>query len=373
MKILFITHYSDMYGANMALYKLIKELVAGGEHEPVLLIPSMSDMTKAMDEIGVKYYVSPITSWCAVDSTPLRFLVKKLLRKPRIAKEVDTLYGMLKDENIDIIHSNSSVIVHGALLAKKLSCRHIWHIREFSIEHFNNRYFYDDRFVREQFEGADTVVAISDSIKDNYQKRYPGAHIVRIYDGVSDTYEECDVNHSDDNITFVYAGYLFPMKKQDEVIDACGILKSKGINNFRLLLAGSGKEDYENLLRSKISEYDLLERVELLGYVKDINKLFCQADVGIIASRYEGFGLVTAEYMLRSKPVIGYNHSGTSEIVVDGETGKLYNTVEELAEYMQVLIEDSAKRELYGKNGRRRVLDNFTDKINAKNVMELYK
>lgn len=374
MRILFITHYSDMYGANMALYKLIKELKSSSEHEPLLLIPGESDMTKAMDEIGVKYYVSPITSWCAVNSTPLRFFIKKCLRKPHIGREVNNLYDKLKSENIDVIHSNSSVIAHGAMLAKKLGCRHIWHIREFSIEHFNNRYFYSDSFVRNQFESADTVVAISDAIRDNYLGKYPGANVIRIYDGVSPEYEDSD-NRTKKQLeitTFVYAGYLFPMKKQDEVVDACAILQSKGYTNFELLLAGSGKADYEDLLKSKIEAGGLSDNVKLLGYVKDINKLFCQADVGIIASRYEGFGLVTAEYMLRGKPVIGYNHSGTAEIVVDGVTGKLYNSVEKLAEYMKQMMDDPVMRKTYGENGRARVLEHFTDKLNAKNIMKLY-
>ena len=373
MRILFVTHYCDMYGANMALYKLIREIKESSVHEPMLLIPGESDMTKAMDEIGVKYFVSPITQWCAVDSTPLRFFVKKCLRKPHIAKEVNTLYELLKNEKIDIIHTNSSVVVHGALLAEKLGCKHIWHIREFSIEHYNNKYFYSDSFVSDAFEKADKVIAISDAIKDNYQTRYPGASVVRIYDGVSDIpLEEINEKIDNEKVRFVYAGYLFPMKKQDEVIDACRALMAQGVTDFEFLLAGNGKEDYKALLEKKISEYGLANNVKLLGYVKDINKLFCEADIGVIASRYEGFGLVTAEYMLRKKPVIGYNHAGTAEIVVDGETGLLYSNIDELVLCMKKMIEH---RELWrdmGEKGRKRILENFTDKINAENIMKLY-
>jgi glycosyltransferase involved in cell wall biosynthesis len=94
--------------------------------------------------------------------------------------------------------------------------------------------------------------------------------------------------------------------------------------------------------------------------------------VGIIASEYEGFGLVTVEYMLDSMPVIGYRSGATPEIVSDGTTGILYDDIHGLAEAMKKMIEDPALRKSMGAAGKERALREFTAENNLCAVTELF-
>jgi len=371
MRILFITHYDNMYGANKALFQLIKLLKTEYGEEPMLVIPGEGEMSRELKKIGVPCIISPITQWQAVYTSPMRFFVKKILRRKQIAAETEELYQRLKDCKIDVIHSNSSVIGHGAVLAKKLNCKHLWHIREFSKEHFGMKYFYSSKRVKEYYETADCLLTISDSLKENYQEKYPGAHILRIYDGVSMEVSEANRNKADEIVRFCYVGYFFPMKRQLSLLKACRKLKEQGIRNFELYLVGEGKEKYTKELQSYIEKHRL-EEVKLPGYQKDVSSFLKKMDVGMIASKYEGFGLVTVEYMLHGLPVIGYRSGGTSEIVLDEITGILYEEEDKLVASMKWLIEDEDLRKKMGEAGKNRAVTNFTGNQNAKEIALLY-
>lgn len=374
MKVLFITHYDNPYGANNALLYLVKEIKKSKEHVPIVVIPSEGEFTRILESEGIDYIVNSITQWQAPYKEPISFALKKRKRVKLFYKELEELESKLEKTgnlDIDLIHSNSSVIGTGAFLAKKLGCKHVWHIREFSFEHFNMHYFFNKKIVKEMYNNADALITISDALKENYRQKYPKANVVRIYDGIGDM-DVLDKEELDDGITrFVYAGYLFPMKKQLSVIRACGELLKRGIKEFDMSFLGEGKPEYKKKLLREIKRLNLEDNVHLLGYVRNVGEYLKKSDVGIIASRYEGFGLVTVEYMKYGLPVIGYKEGGTSEIVVDGDTGILYESSEELVDAMQFMINNPMKAIQLGANGLIRS-ERFNAKDNAKAVVKIY-
>lgn len=85
-------------------------------------------------------------------------------------------------------------------------------------------------------------------------------------------------------------------------------------------------------------------------------------DIFVMPSRKEGFGVVFLEAMACSKPVIGGNHGGTPEVVIDGATGFLveYGDVNALADRIIRLLHDPKLCRRIGEAGRRRVEENYT-------------
>ncbi len=102
--------------------------------------------------------------------------------------------------------------------------------------------------------------------------------------------------------------------------------------------------------------------IRLLGRVDhDIEALVGAFDVGVLATFTEGISNSILEYMIQGKPVVATDGGGTSELVVDGETGFLVRAgdADDLAGRILTLLEDPALRQRLGARGRERVEREF--------------
>ena len=96
------------------------------------------------------------------------------------------------------------------------------------------------------------------------------------------------------------------------------------------------------------------------------------ADVLVVPSRWEGFGIVALEAMRVGKPVIASDRGALPEIVVDGETGLIFDLNSE-SELDSILCNlDHAKLQEMGAAGQKRFQDHFTsDRVNRE-LIDLY-
>ena len=377
VRVLLLTHYDNMYGANKALLKLVLKMHESGRYEPAVVIPAEGSFTDILDKEGISYFVCPITQWQAVYAEAISFELKKNKRKKAISSVLEILYEHFKDNAPDIIHSNSSVIGTGAMLARRLGCKHIWHVREFTREHYGMRYFYPENMVKEYYEEADRVIAISDAVSKSVEKNYPKACTKVVYDGIEidalDYGDDKSGSFSEDRVTeFLYTGYIFPAKHQLDLLKAATVLIESGCSTFHITLAGNGDERYCRTLENYIKKNKLESYVTMTGFTDNVPELIKKSNVGVIASEYEGFGLVTAEYMLGGLPVLGRRSGATPEIILDGVTGFLFDDVKGLAELMRRFIDDPSLGWGMGEKGRERVKECFTAEKNADGVMAVY-
>jgi phosphatidylinositol alpha-1,6-mannosyltransferase len=106
------------------------------------------------------------------------------------------------------------------------------------------------------------------------------------------------------------------------------------------------------------------DRVHLVGRQgeQELKNCYRKADVFVMPSRQEGFGIVFLEAMAFGKPVIGAAFGGIPDIVVDGVTGFLvkYGDVEALAERLICLLRDPDLRARMGLAAQQRVRENYT-------------
>lgn len=104
----------------------------------------------------------------------------------------------------------------------------------------------------------------------------------------------------------------------------------------------------------------------------DIEAFYRSADVVVIPSRWEGFGLIAVEAMRAELPVIASRVGGLPEIVVDGETGVLIPPDDKAA--LVAALRDTSDDTLaaMGRAGRQRFLRHFTlDRVHRQ-ITELY-
>lgn len=124
--------------------------------------------------------------------------------------------------------------------------------------------------------------------------------------------------------------------------------------HWHLEIAGDG--DQCGALQLQIETLGLTDRVRLLGPVASIGEVYARADLFAMASRYESFGLATAEALAHGVPAIGFaDCAGTNELIRDGINGILvvpaHDRAQALALGLSRLMENRPLRETLGSSG----------------------
>jgi glycosyltransferase involved in cell wall biosynthesis len=147
-------------------------------------------------------------------------------------------------------------------------------------------------------------------------------------------------------------GQMISSKDQSLLIDAFALLASR-FPDWCLRLAGEGpmRPALEDLRR----RHGLDGRIDLPGAVRDIGREYAQAHIFAMPSRYESFGLATAEALSWGLPAVGFaDCPGTNELIADGRNGILVKarTAPDLAAALETLMANPGLRTSYGQAGR---------------------
>lgn len=373
MNLLFFTHEKEYGGASRALITLIEDLKK--DCNIYVVVPfKKAKIINELKRLDVNVINCFYSWWQYPKELGLfkKIVFKFLYRFNFVGKFI--LKRKIRKLNIDIIHSNTSVIDIGSIIAHELNIKHIWHFREFTGKHLDfvcgkeKAYKYIN-------DSKDRIVYISKAIRDFYEKYINKELGVLIYDGIPKKYEIDKKYKKKSIITFLLASTLEKNKGQELCLKATYILKKDNINNFKLLLAGGNPSGYLDHLKDLIEKYNISNNVEYIGFVNNMNELRKNVDVELMCAPREAFGLVTAEAMLAGNAVIGSNSGATKEIVKDGITGYLYNyeDASDLAKKMKLIIENPGDIKKFGIEGKKRILNNFSSEKNYKKILTLYK
>jgi glycogen(starch) synthase len=240
---------------------------------------------------------------------------------------------------------------------------------------------------------ADMIVTVSYAMKDELiQSGFPREKIQVAYNGVDpQKYDPASFpaeqvrkirelyGLKDDDYMILFLGRLVGVKGVDKLIMAMPHILSK-IPKAKLVIVGVGdqQEYLTNLTRTmRLNDYvrfrfDFIPEEERILH-------YAACEVAAFPSYYEPFGIVALEAMSMEKPVVvgAAGVSGMREIVIcRGEEQCGYhidpNNPSDIAWGIISALKDPEKRKWLGKNGRKRVLNEFTwDKIGEK-TLELY-
>jgi N-acetyl-alpha-D-glucosaminyl L-malate synthase BshA len=112
-----------------------------------------------------------------------------------------------------------------------------------------------------------------------------------------------------------------PVKRLDAVLDIFHRVRAR--YRAKLVLVGDGPERAP--VAQQAAELDLTEHVEILGEQDDVRDLLSVADVFLLPSAQESFGLAAAEAMASGTPVVASRVGGLPEVITHGETGFLHD------------------------------------------------
>jgi len=245
---------------------------------------------------------------------------------------------------------------------------------------------------RESARKADKIITVSYSMKEFLESLgYPKEKINVVYNGIdAEKYSLKNVNWElveklrerykikDEKVIF-FIGRLTWVKGVANLIRAMPeVLKS--FPNVKLVILGKG-ESYTDLIQLKQS-LGIGDKVEIRSeWVSEEERIahYAMADVCVFPSVSEPFGIVSLEAMSMERPVVvgARGVSGLREQVIpNGENrcGVHINGEDpnDIAWGIKVVLENFEEAKKWGKNGRKRVLENFTIEKTAKETLKIY-
>lgn len=272
-------------------------------------------------------------------------------------KSVQEAVRLIRDYGIAVLHANSAAPTQWLAPAA-------WYTQCPLVVHLHAPYLARNRFVFGLHQ-ADHLVGVSDYVLG--ELRTDGVAESRlsvIYNGIDETRFALKKNGDfrkfadvPEHVILIGAvGSLIHRKGFDLLIQALALLSS----NYYLCLIGDG-EDAERL-QKLTCDLGVTDRVRFLGHFPDPSPLFHAADMLVMPSRQEAFGLVLLEAGICGLPAIASRVGGVPEVIIDQDTGLLVppEDVNALADAITLLGSNRSLRHRLGENARARIHSQFS-------------
>lgn len=272
-----------------------------------------------------------------------------------------------KKEQFDILRVHNPYFVGpGASVFKKLYPQvpivAVYHHLEEGINHLI------DKIVSRNF---DSIISVSNFTKTEIVNRlnYPVEKISVIYNGADSRFQPGKKKKG--KFTIMFIGGLKPRKNPGFLLK---VLVKLNRPEVQLIYVGGGPL-LQNLKR-KTKNLKLENQVQFTDFVSETDKLnwYHQADVVVLPSLKEGFGMTLTEAGACGLPVIGNNHSSIREIIQEGQTGFLAKTndINDWVDKLIQLIKSPQLCQKMGLAGSKLVSAKFTWTKNIEAQIKVY-
>ena len=292
-------------------------------------------VTVAMHEVATQRGLDLIHAHYAVPHATSAWMAKQMLEEPESLKVVTTLHGT------DI-----------TLVGQDPSYRSI---------------------VKFSIERSDGLTAVSEYLKRETLAKFgcagcdvrviPNFVDTTLYDRKADGYHRSALAEPDEKIIMHISNFR-PVKRVADVVRVSArVMKKLGA---RLVFVGDGPD--RPMAEEQARNLGIDDRVLFLGKQESVAELLSCADLFLLPSESESFGLSALEAMASEVPVIGTRGGGLEELVEEGVTGRLLpvGAVDAMAGAAVEILEDTKKRDEMGRAGRSAAKENYSaDRITA--------
>ena len=328
IRVAYVNHTGSVSGAEKVLIDMVRTLDRA-RYEPCVICPAEGDLTRLLKEHGVVCVPSPpVHARFASHPAQLWMAARSL------AKAVFALRKTLSSVDPDIVHANTlraGIVASVATFGTERVV--VWHIH--------------DNLPRHAFAGLirvaalllrpNRIIAVSEStaaafrgpfaFKDRISTIHNGTDLGRFPLKNADSSKlRSTFGVPEDAFLTCAVGQICARKGLLELIDAFAIAHEQA-PHLHLVIAGSvvfeHERGYFNLLRLASSAPEISRNVHFAGHIHNVSALLQAADLLVLNSHEEPFGLVLVEAMSSGTPVLATRVGGIPEIVQDSKNGWL--------------------------------------------------
>lgn len=367
LRVLFISNEdSHIGGSSLSLLSMLRSL--DGSVEPVLLFMSEGAVSSFFRAKGYNCIVAPFyrNSFSAAGlGRAVRFIphaVARFFVQRRCVRQVLRAAG-----RVDIVHSNSSTVDIGLLIARSMGVPHVWHLREYYDIGINGRPFPSWASWKRKLFESDAVIAITPGLFDHWGLG-GHRHAWCIPDAVCSSADAGPITPRRDRRILFVAGTISAVKRPDEALK---IFAASGLPDYSLCFVGSVSGQVRHSLESMASDLGVADRITFIPFVNDIKPLLQEAAAVLVCTLNEGMGRVAVEAMFAGCPVIARNSGGSKDVLLGGELGSLYDSPAEGAALLREAV-SSYPAEKMGK-ARASAISAYSTKDYKEKILGVYR
>jgi glycosyltransferase involved in cell wall biosynthesis len=393
---MYVLNSSDLSGgATVGLLQLLKHL-RSNDYRAYLVLPDeplpyeASVLRQLSDDISV---VSMGGGW----TKSSRSVFRRLLSEG--AQAVRTLFYMvpqlqlrelMRRWEIDLVYTNSVMVLDGALAARLNGRPHIWHVKERIGRGENTRFYVPDPLpVSVICALSSIIIVMSKYIAEPFAQHRKMDKVEIVYDGIdlelfADEKKGVHLRRrlhvaSDEWLVGMIASLGAEWKRHEIFIEMAARLKER-VPKVRFVHFGKIPDpstyhwEYYQHLCELVHRLGLDDRFIWGGVIEDVAEMMDALDVLVHPCDTEPFGRVAIEAMAARKPVVGPDRGGIAESIMHNETGFLVQPGNAIAfaDATEILLKDSNLRGRMGNLGHSRVEERFTIQEHAKRIRQLF-
>ena len=359
-----ITCYPTYGGSGVVATELGIELAARG-HE-IHFITYSQPFRLTGREARIHFHEVAVSNYPLFEHPPYDLALATRMAEVADFYELDLLHV-----HYAIPHSVSAVLARQMLQTQPLSDRLRYlpiittlHGTDITLVGLDPSYLPITRFGIEQSDG---VTAISSHLRERTEAAFATKNPIEVIRN----FVNCDVYIRDtervallrpryasrDERLLVHLSNFRPVKRVQDAIEV--FARISRTTPARLMLIGDGPD--RSLAEHLARHHRVQDRVHFLGKQDNVSELLPLADLMLMPSEMESFGLAALEAMACSVPTIGTRVGGVPELIDDGVNGCLFSVgdVEGMSQAALALLKDEDRLNTMAANGRRTAQDHF--------------
>ena len=365
MKILHLIYTNGVSGAEKHLLNLLPGLnLKGIDCHLIIVCPPA--FYKNLKDFAQEFIENNITTEVIASKKNLSFKTLQLINRYLNRHNIPILHTHLVRSDImaalikEFFNRKLFLISTKHGYQEKVMCDYIK--KDFKIP--KNLLYYVTKYVLHK---TNVNLAVSKYIADFFiNLKFTTASFPVVHHGIDIPYKLFQ-DKKNNGYEIIIIGRLEILKGQFYVIEALPQIL-KYFPTCKLTLVGNGS--YEDKLKKLVEKLELADKVSFLGFQKDPYEFIANADIILIPSLAEAFGLVFLEAMAIGTPIIAFDVPAGNEILINGKTGLLVpvGDVEAIAEKCILLFSNVEERNKLAYNAHQDYLQNYTKQAMVNNT-----
>lgn len=323
-------------------------IVSGGETMCANLCIGLKEKGHEVLAVSLFNYQSSLTELLNNKGIEIKYLDKKPGFDISIFGKIKKI---IKEFKPDVIHTHLYIMNYVMPIANNLGIKvkiHTVHSvasrEQSSIRKIYAYYAYHYKNVK--------PIALSKEIQKTICEEYEleEENVPIVFNGEDTNHIKKKEDYSFKTFNILHVGRFVELKNQLMIVEVIERLINEGLN-IKMTFTGNYENDYGQKVREYVKERRLESAVVFKGIVNGIEKVFSEADIFVLPSKFEGMPMTIIEAMSAAMPIIASNVGGIKDMLTNDCNAILINpNKEELYKAIKELYFDIKKREFLGNN-----------------------